>query len=746
MDTLAHTIEVSEPSVNFAAEMRQEAMGKFPPLGPPDIVSVKKEHSPSYGKTVEQTYYHCVRGYDVSSEEAVSAYIASLVSAGFRMGSWYQQSSGGRWQIQKVWYRSYCILNKLDIVVTADIPGSVAVCGLNADGNEVEVTQDMWKDSFLSAACRHIRRVGDAPIYPCMKVYDLFADSALEEQMLTYALDLQDKWHLAGTNRAYKHEGDRSEGGCADSHIATTIYDHFASQARFQQAVDFFKDRASKRDPECAVHAARAYIAQGNLEVAVELLEDVLKQLPNSKLASCVMLEALSSRGEFEGAERFYESHKETVVSDSLAVINVAQAMAKAGKFETALTTLNLAEMPTPPLDPLLRELIPAKSSKTTHEYSKEKLADFDAARIIGLRLKEERRPGLDKNLNELPAKMMTETDRAAYDVLVTILEAIGWESVLEVRSKCFIMRDDVEKRWKQIEDQAREAEAGDAGDADADADGGAEEDHQPTVTEEEQNGHDESAGDTPEAGSSMKDAEAEKGKRGTSGEEDLRPVALTSESLAEEEYNELSISSSPGPQPSTANKVSSIEKVTNKRLCQLWLDYLVMTIFEDLRCKREMMAELRDKEAESVPLDTIVKETILTGVDWLRRAQLSRRLRMRNETISCLEISRQLYEKKSKLGLAAHMEWMDFYVSEGEVQSSLQQIASVVDDIYTLLPRTRRIESVNQVRTAVFRLVSKAGLRNVRAAVDDMDEKSSSRINPVLLDAVNWHVHRYDD
>eukprot|EP00189_Rhodosorus_marinus_P001174 CAMPEP_0113959950 /NCGR_PEP_ID=MMETSP0011_2-20120614/4438_1 /TAXON_ID=101924 /ORGANISM="Rhodosorus marinus" /LENGTH=643 /DNA_ID=CAMNT_0000971337 /DNA_START=27 /DNA_END=1955 /DNA_ORIENTATION=+ /assembly_acc=CAM_ASM_000156 len=643
MDALAHTIEVSEPSINFAAEMRQEAMEKFPPLGPPDIVTVKKEYSPSYGKNVEQTYYHCVRGYDVSSEEIVSAYIASLVSAGFRVGSWYE-SSGGRWQIQKVWYRSYCILSKLDIVVTGDFPGSVAVCGLDADGNEIDVTPDMWKDCFLSAACRHIQRVGEAPIYPCMKVYDLFADPAMEEQMLTFALDLQDKWHLAGTNRAYKREGDRSEGGCADSRIAMTIFEHFVSQARFQEAVDFFKERASKNDPECAVHAARAYLAEGNVQAAVELLEDLLKQLPNSKLACCVMLEALSAKGEFEEAERFYESHKRTVESDSLAVINVAHAMAKAGKFGTALTTLNLAEMPTPPLDPLLRELIPAKCSKTTHEYSKEKLTDLDAARIIALRLKEERRPGLDKNLNELPAKMMTETDRAAYNVLVTILEAIGWESVLEVRSKCFIMREDVEKRWKQIEDEAREAEASTAGDA---------EKEQPDPIQGEQ-----STEDIPEAGSSVKVDEAEKGKGGTAGDEELLPVVLTSEILPDEESNELSVSNSPLPQPSTANKVSSIEKVTNKRLCQLWLDYLVMTLFEDLRCKREMMAELRDKEAESVPLDTIVKETILTGADWLRRAQLSRRLRMRNEAISCLEISRQLYERKSKVALAVHIEW----------------------------------------------------------------------------------------
>lgn len=80
--------------------------------------------------------------------------------------------------------------------------------------------------------------------------------------MLTFALDLQDKWHLAGTNRAYKHEGDRSEGGCADSRIAMTIFEHFVSHARFQEAVDFFKERASKNDPECAVHAARAYLAQ----------------------------------------------------------------------------------------------------------------------------------------------------------------------------------------------------------------------------------------------------------------------------------------------------------------------------------------------------------------------------------------------------------------------------------------------------------------------------------------------------
>lgn len=54
--------------------------------------------------------------------------------------------------------------------MTGEFPGSVAVCGLDADGNEIDVTPDMWKDCFLSAACRHIQRVGEAPIYPCMKV------------------------------------------------------------------------------------------------------------------------------------------------------------------------------------------------------------------------------------------------------------------------------------------------------------------------------------------------------------------------------------------------------------------------------------------------------------------------------------------------------------------------------------------------------------------------------------------------
>lgn len=61
-------------------------------------------------------------------------------------------------------------MNCVDIVVAAEIPGGVTVTALDADGREVDVTPAMWKDCELSAACRHICGIGEAKIYPCMKV------------------------------------------------------------------------------------------------------------------------------------------------------------------------------------------------------------------------------------------------------------------------------------------------------------------------------------------------------------------------------------------------------------------------------------------------------------------------------------------------------------------------------------------------------------------------------------------------
>lgn len=91
---------------------------------------------------------------------------------------------------------------------------------------------------------------------------------------LSTALSIQGKWHLSGTDRAYKKFKDRSSTGCADSRIASTIYRYFTSYSRFRQAVEFFGSRAGKQDTECMVYAARAHLAMVGL--AIDTTEDAI--------------------------------------------------------------------------------------------------------------------------------------------------------------------------------------------------------------------------------------------------------------------------------------------------------------------------------------------------------------------------------------------------------------------------------------------------------------------------------------
>lgn len=86
----------------------------------------------------------------------------------------------------------------------------------------------------------------------------MISDREKEEELLRYALELQNMWHLTGTDRSYKKEGSRSSKGCADSRVASALYAYFAGYSRFHQAVEFFLKRAAENDPECAVYAAKA--------------------------------------------------------------------------------------------------------------------------------------------------------------------------------------------------------------------------------------------------------------------------------------------------------------------------------------------------------------------------------------------------------------------------------------------------------------------------------------------------------
>lgn len=583
---------------------------------------------------------------DVSSGGAVSAYVVSLINAGLAPAAWY---SGGGYTLHSVEYRTYNALSKLDVIARVSLPGGLNAVAVDAAGAAHPMTDELWAETAVSAAARSALSVGEAPLYPALRVFQPFPGSLAEEGvLLTAAVTTVRRWPFAGSARpgltvapAEAQDGAQVGGTNAtrvtpaDSRIAAAMSQHFEDFSRYDPAVDFFtndkdfplrgrpqgtadradgeqadvpptdvqtgdKGRANGDAPtavdadlaEMRLFAASAQLAKGDVSAARATLDAVLEAVPSSSAAWALSARVRLCAGDVTGAIRDGIAGANARPADALAWVTLADCLAIAGRHGDSLRALNAAELPPPELDPFLRSLLPNRRRMTSASLASSPSSPdhvsgdgSDGARIFATRLREEKNDrgsasgpagaaGVDDLLAELPAKLMTDGERAVCAVLVRILDAIGWDSLLVVRSDSFVMEADTarsgapevaEDTTSPVVSATPESSAaipgganGETPNSPGDADGAvvAPSDGPPT------------------------DGETGDGARSPSSDAAARPTPVASVGIYLDEDG-------PG---SPAGSVQSPPAV--KAVCKTWLDYLVTSMYEDLRALAVWSAE----------------------------------------------------------------------------------------------------------------------------------------------------------
>lgn len=851
------------------------------------------------GLCIFQGYYHFVRGVDVSSGGAVSAYVVSLINAGLAPAAWY---SGGGYTLHSVEFRTYNALSKLDVVASVSLPGGLNAVAVDASGASHPMTDELWAETAISAAARAALSVGEAPLYPALRVFQPFPGSLAEEAaLLVSAVSTVRRWPFAGSARPGLTVGSTEPpvpipsdaGGAlstrvtpADSRIAAALSQHFEDFSRYDPAVAFFAndkhfplrvrrpamargrggedadtppsdepsreldgengDSPTEVDADLAemrLFAASAQLAKGDVSAARATLDAILEVVPTSSAAWALSSRVRLCAGDVAGAIRDGIAGANARPADALAWVTLADCLAIAGRHGDALRALNAAELPPPELDPFLRSLLPGRRRTTSASVAPTPgNADHgggdgsDGARIFATRLREEKNDrgaasgaagasGVDEMLAELPAKLMTDGERAVCAVLVRMLDAIGWDALLMVRSDCFVMEADT----------AREGGV----------DGGADGASSPVVNttpgstaaapvgETPVNGAAPDAPEdvnsttgvpsSPEASNPPGDGAADDhsggarspgNRSGTDSTARITPVAAVG-------ITEDGVGSRSPPHGSSSTAAP-------KAVCKTWLDYLVSSMYEDLRALAVWSAEeaaaaralaasanaaaangaarspapagaSEDADVEasggtntptasgadgstgSMNIVRTAEDTAAAtkrpAADWLRRAQLAARFSRAADAARAYEVVTILASKGDFPALTAWCARMASAAEEGDAALTIAAAVAVTVTADGL--RSAAVSSAAgggaantggggsgsgtsssdlssttsgalappiAVRRALYRLVSKIGLRRVREVANkSAGARVGPRLQSVLLDAVEWHVEGFD-
>lgn len=729
-------------STGPALKARRDAITQCTPLGPPDLLYLRKRYVPVVGAPKQYGYYHFVRGLAPSSVAEISAYIVQVIrNNGLDPQSWV--STGG-WDIASATFVAYNIMARADVVLHVDFPGGTAADAFDRNGNPVYLNDLFWHQLHVSSVIRDYSSSGEQPLYPCLRVISSSSPLQVEEAFLNAATQCVQTWHLSGSQS--------SDDACilaSKSRIAFIIRNHFLDFARFETAITFFmNEHILEFDPLCALHAAVAARRIGDLDQASSIVDQVIEKCPESDIAWMERANIFRAQGNLPKALEFAKTAASFAAENVMFWAWIADLYADLKEHSNSLKALNCARIPSQPIDHYLRVLLPQRDNCTTPVEGASN--GTDAVAIFAKRMREERivsNHRTDDILFDLPAKTMHDTDHVCYAVLVKVLNDLNWDHMLAVRGECFVMETDIEsgKVENRFEDGVLQSNG--------------------ALTEENSTNPSDSAT--------------------TNGMANISLDGDGSNVMDEEATN----GSSPKEEDVLVNaRKRSLEKI-GKKVCKPWLDYLVTNMYNDLRAmavwkaeeaqltaaasltiaalskkvpseisegsssrgveEEDMEAQERDHPARRA-VEEIVTSTQRPPADWLRRGELSLRLGKIEEAKSAFVVCVKVAEKEKQTALTALCRLMSMASHDGDIRTTIRCANAVWTFMDVSTDRKLSSETtlaVTDVRKSVFNLISAKGLSAVREVLvlevirDSVSDVDKKRLEGLLLDAVALRV-----
>ncbi|KAH6616266.1 Chs5p-Arf1p-binding proteins-domain-containing protein [Boeremia exigua] len=538
--------EIYEDELHSAIEARSESLQTLRELGPPDLVHLIKQ--PIKSTTRQTGVYHHVTGIDASSSASLAAYINTLT---------YSPHD----KQNKVVSGLYCCYNafsRLDMRVQVYIPGTVESYCIDERGDKRVATDELWLETYLCSVLRAYSYADDGSGDTIKKIVGVRRFNPVTSTESEHKfLDAAERLFFSGWQLG--SDPEIQVPNLVSNHLTTGLLSYIHTTGRYASGINLF-EKLRTRDPEISSLLAQVYIQADEEVKAVQLLHDVIQELPmDYSLLDC-QAEFCNTKGRGDLALEIAKRSVVSAPSEFGTWARLAEIYVSLEQWDLALLTLNSCPMFTyqdkdaPRMPEPQKVFLPIMPEAMCDEIEDSNLDDMEM---------------VHPTLRKLHAAGFKGTFLKAYIILTEITKKIGWDQLLKIRSQVFVMEEEY-RHEKQSVPQSHSRSASTTAL------------RSPTPSaiaspNPETNGHTAPASDTTSS-----------------------PPSPTPDSLQEPGHTvaaEVVKAGSDDPHPETQPSYTQFQ---NKRLCERWLDNLFMVLYEDLRVYtiwRTEMAQYRQQQ-----------------------------------------------------------------------------------------------------------------------------------------------------
>ncbi|KAI8373642.1 Chs5p-Arf1p-binding proteins-domain-containing protein [Choanephora cucurbitarum] len=427
-DTLKDIPEFFEHDLGESIIARTDALGTFRELGPPDLCHIIKVNAKPGTKEIGS--YHYISGVDASSSATLAAYLNSLTYSMDETQSWFTKSNS--WRIRSGIYCCYNAFSRIDIRVEVKIPGGVETYYVDMRGERHEATAEMWQETYVSAILRAILYSDDS-YYRLAGYRKIDPITSIESE--TRFLEAVEKLFWKGSQLGSKPEVQVATS--VHNHLADGVMKYFGDSFRYGPAIELF-EKLHKRDPEVGALLATSFVGYNEEIKAVKVLYEDLKLAPTSFSLIHTQVDFLRSKSDYETALKLAKYAVNTTPSEYLTWAKLTEVYIDLKDYKNALLTLNSCPMFTYSERDMHRMPPPQK----THLPIKPEIVSSGIMEEDAVGRESEADPAIAR----LPAPALHGTFAKAYSLLTKLVNALGWDELLQYRSEVFVMEDEYRK------------------------------------------------------------------------------------------------------------------------------------------------------------------------------------------------------------------------------------------------------------------------------------------------------------
>lgn len=499
--------EVKEEVIGYALNERRTKLLQFQDLGPPDLITMIKYlgssasttttlpekgsnssgvsnidpatvltelHSHDKLKGEIGTYFYTL-GADTSDPTSITVFlkkIADLITEQPQI--WFTKSRN--FQVARISMSTWNTFRKCDINIIVHMPGTVQMFVLNSNGDQLQIEPDseeskiIWAETFMSGVVRSMMLMKDN--YEDGEVQNL-VETLIVDPLTAGELDAVADTFIDLFPTVYEN-GDLLGAPCNVINVSRTnnyLAETLIEIVRLTHSVDQCRSMLTKlmeKYPEAVILLARVLLTN-DLEIdAIELIYQQLQNieayesgeatmngsprisatnlpfLPGYKSELlCLQVEfLLNSKSDYSLAQSVAQDAVNCTPSEFKPWYLLTAAYIKLNDIENACLSLNACPMSSTNEKYVLKRVVQFPTNSSLHLPLPVDAVLDGVTSLNPQDIQREHREA-DQTLVNLSAANLKSTYQLGYKLLTEIVQVTGWETLLKLRSRIFVMEEE---------------------------------------------------------------------------------------------------------------------------------------------------------------------------------------------------------------------------------------------------------------------------------------------------------------